>query len=70
MGNTENIALGSDFDETVEVPFNAAGLSQLTEGLLDSGFSDSEIREIMGGMRYACSLKCYHQETSWNNGNS
>ena len=49
MGNTENIALGSDFDETVEVPFNAAGLSQLTEGLLDSGFSDSEIREIMGG---------------------
>lgn len=45
----EHIALGSDFDGTVKPPFDVTGLPQLTEALLDAGFSASEIQQIMGG---------------------
>jgi microsomal dipeptidase-like Zn-dependent dipeptidase len=45
----EHVALGSDFDGTVTPPFDATGLPQLTEALLDAGFSASEIQQIMGG---------------------
>lgn len=44
----EHVALGSDFDGFVRTPFDAAGLPALTQGLLDAGFSQSDIREIMG----------------------
>lgn len=44
----EHVALGSDFDGTVKPPFDATGLPQLTGALLDAGFSESEIRKIMG----------------------
>jgi microsomal dipeptidase-like Zn-dependent dipeptidase len=44
----EHVALGSDFDGTVKPPFDATGLPQLTEALLDAGFSPSEVRQIMG----------------------
>ncbi|PQJ35612.1 peptidase M19 [Salinibacter sp. 10B] len=45
----EHVALGTDFDGTVSVPFDAAGLPYLTEALLDAGFSPNEIQKIMSG---------------------
>lgn len=45
----EHVALGSDFDGTVTPPFDVTGLPQLTEALLEAGFSASEIQQIMGG---------------------
>jgi microsomal dipeptidase-like Zn-dependent dipeptidase len=41
--------LGSDFDGAVATPFDAAGLSLVTDALIAEGFSASEIRAIMGG---------------------
>jgi microsomal dipeptidase-like Zn-dependent dipeptidase len=45
----EHVALGTDFDGTVSVPFDAAGMSHLTGALLEAGFSPNEIQKIMGG---------------------
>jgi membrane dipeptidase len=45
----EHVALGSDFDGSVTIPFDAAHLSELTEALLQQGFSAAEIRTVMGG---------------------
>jgi microsomal dipeptidase-like Zn-dependent dipeptidase len=45
----EHVALGTDFDGTVSVPFDAAGLPHLTEALMDAGFSPDEIEQVMGG---------------------
>jgi len=45
----EHVALGTDFDGTVSVPFDAAGLPHLTDALLNEGFTPEEIRKIMGG---------------------
>lgn len=43
-----HVALGSDFDGTVTTPFDAAGLVELTQALIDEGFTDSEIGSMMG----------------------
>ena len=43
-----HVALGSDFDGD-KMPFDATGLVQITDALLAEGFSESEIRDIMGG---------------------
>ena len=45
----EHVALGSDFNGTIEAPFDVTGLPQLTEGLLEAGFNQQEIAAIMGG---------------------
>ncbi|MEM0952752.1 MAG: dipeptidase [Pseudomonadota bacterium] len=45
----EHIALGSDFDGTVTTRFDTSELVQLTQALLDAGYTDEEIRLIMGG---------------------
>ena len=45
----EHVALGTDFDGTVTVPFDATGLPHLTDALLEAGFSPPEIKKIMGG---------------------
>lgn len=45
----EHVALGSDFDGTVETPFDASGLAHLTEALVEDGFTDDEVAAIMGG---------------------
>lgn len=45
----EHVALGSDFNGTIHAPFDVTGLPQLTEGLLEAGFSPDEIAAIMGG---------------------
>lgn len=44
----EYIALGSDYDGAVEVPFDITGLPLIVEALLKEGFTEEEIRAIMG----------------------
>jgi membrane dipeptidase len=44
----EHVALGSDFDGFVRTPIDAAGMPSLTDALLGAGFSETEIRAIMG----------------------
>lgn len=43
-----HVALGSDFDGAVTEPFDTTGLVKITEAMMDAGFSDQEIRMIMG----------------------
>jgi membrane dipeptidase len=45
----DHVGLGSDFDGAVPVPFDATGLVQITDALLDDGFSAASIGAIMGG---------------------
>jgi membrane dipeptidase len=45
----EHVALGSDFDGSVEEPFDTTGLAKITEELLAQGFTEDQIRLIMGG---------------------
>jgi microsomal dipeptidase-like Zn-dependent dipeptidase len=45
----EHVALGSDFDGSVQVPFDVSGLPLLTEALLQAGFSAADIEKVMGG---------------------
>jgi microsomal dipeptidase-like Zn-dependent dipeptidase len=44
----DHVALGSDFDGGTTTPFDASGWSLVTEALLAEGFSEPEIRKIMG----------------------
>lgn len=44
-----HIALGSDFDGAVKTRFDTAELAVLTQALLDAGYSEDDIRAIMGG---------------------
>jgi membrane dipeptidase len=44
----EHVALGSDFDGAVKEPFDTTGLVEITEAMLNAGYSESEIRMIMG----------------------
>jgi len=48
VGGVEHVALGSDYDGRVTVPFDTSGVGKVTEALIDAGFSDQEIRSIMG----------------------
>jgi membrane dipeptidase len=43
------LALGSDYDGAVTVNFDTSNLVQLTQALMDAGFSDDDIRAAMGG---------------------
>ena len=44
----EHIALGSDWDGAVTAPIDVANLARLTHGLVQAGFSEREIRAVMG----------------------
>lgn len=44
----EYVALGSDYDGSVAVPFDITGLPLIVEGLMEVGFSEQEIRAVMG----------------------
>jgi len=44
----DHFALGSDFDGAVTTPFDSSGWALLTDALLQQGFSENEIRKIMG----------------------
>jgi microsomal dipeptidase-like Zn-dependent dipeptidase len=45
----EHVALGSDFDGSVVTRFDTSQLVQVTQALLDEGFTPEEIRAAMGG---------------------
>ncbi|HCO82332.1 MAG TPA: peptidase M19 [Arenibacter sp.] len=44
----EHVALGSDFDGAATTPIDVTGLPFLVQELMDQGFSEMEIRAIMG----------------------
>ena len=44
----EHVALGSDFDGSVQTHFDITGLPLITQALLDEGFSPADIGKIMG----------------------
>jgi microsomal dipeptidase-like Zn-dependent dipeptidase len=45
----EHVGLGSDFDGYVTTRFDTSQLLQVTQALMNEGFSDDEIRAVMGG---------------------
>jgi len=45
----EHVALGSDFDGAVTEPFDTTGLIEITAAMVEAGYSDEDIRKIMGG---------------------
>ena len=45
----DHVALGSDFDGSVKVPFDATGIVQVTDALLGAGLPPDDIAKIMGG---------------------
>ena len=49
LAGVEQVGLGSDFDGAVPVPFDATGLVQLTDALIEAGLTDDEIAKVMGG---------------------
>jgi membrane dipeptidase len=49
VAGVEHVGLGSDFDGAVPVPFDATGLVQLTDALIDVGLDDADIARVMGG---------------------
>jgi len=44
----DHVALGSDYDGTVHAPFDTSELSVLTEVMLQTGFSEEEMRKVLG----------------------
>jgi membrane dipeptidase len=49
VAGIDHVGLGSDWDGTVSVPFDAARLVELTDALLEAGLSDEDVARIMGG---------------------
>jgi microsomal dipeptidase-like Zn-dependent dipeptidase len=49
VAGVEAVGLGSDFDGAIRAPFDTTGLVQITDALLAAGFSETEIRAVMGG---------------------
>lgn len=45
----EHVALGSDWDGSVNTPIDAADAARLTHAMRTANFSDDEIRAVMGG---------------------
>lgn len=50
----DHVSLGSDYDGSVDAPFDAAHLAALTQALIDAGLTEDQIAKVMGGnmMRY------------------
>jgi len=48
VAGIDHVGLGSDYDGAVAVPFDTAGLVEVTDALLAEGFGEGEIRKIMG----------------------
>jgi microsomal dipeptidase-like Zn-dependent dipeptidase len=45
----DHVALGSDYDGAIPAPFDTTGVVQITDALLEEGFSEEDIAKIMGG---------------------
>ncbi|MCU0633291.1 MAG: membrane dipeptidase [Gemmatimonadaceae bacterium] len=48
VAGVAHVALGSDFDGAVTVPFDTSELVRITQGLLDAGLDEAAIRAVMG----------------------
>jgi microsomal dipeptidase-like Zn-dependent dipeptidase len=48
VGGEDTPALGSDYDGYVETPIDVTGLPQLTQLMLDEGWSEEKIRKVLG----------------------
>ncbi len=48
LAGVDHVALGSDFDGGVTVPVDSARMIYITDALIKRGFSESDIRKIMG----------------------
>jgi membrane dipeptidase len=48
VAGVDHVALGSDFDGAVTTPFDASGWVLVTDALLQEGFSEPDIKKIMG----------------------
>jgi len=44
----DHVALGSDFDGSTTTAFDTSELSVLTQKMMDYGFTDSDIKKVMG----------------------
>ena len=53
IAGVDHVGLGSDFDGAVPVPFDATGMVQITDALLDDGFSATSIGSDHGRQRPA-----------------
>ena len=49
VAGADHVALGSDWDGAVATMVDASQTVHLTQALLDQGFSDVEVKKIMGG---------------------
>lgn len=49
VAGVKHVALGSDFDGAIKTVFDTTGLVLITQGLLEAGFSEAEVADIMGG---------------------
>ena len=49
VAGAEHVGLGSDFDGAVTTPFDASGLPQVTQALLEAGMGEDDIARVMGG---------------------
>lgn len=45
----DHVGLGSDFDGSTTVGFDSSGVIAVTQALMDAGFSQDDIRKVMGG---------------------
>jgi membrane dipeptidase len=45
----DHVALGSDNDGAVTAPFDISGVAEITDALLQEGFTDEEVGKVMGG---------------------
>ncbi|MGY3587903.1 membrane dipeptidase [Bradyrhizobium sp. USDA 4341] len=45
----DHVGLGSDFDGSTTTRFDASGIAAVTQALMSSGFSEDDIRKVMGG---------------------
>ena len=45
----DHVALGSDYDGAIAAPFDSSELAVLTQEMLVAGFTETEIRKVMGG---------------------
>lgn len=48
VAGLRHVALGSDWDGATTTAIGGATIAQLTQALLDAGFTEAEIRAVMG----------------------
>ena len=48
VAGIDHVALGSDFDGAVDVPFDTTGVGMVLDGLFELGFTDDQVTKIAG----------------------